>query len=80
MSDKHIHNIPTSHLKTSHCGPDLLCVPHSDNIRLQHLCDEEKPVCQLSGCLVEVSGRHSVWCVRRLVVGVLAHQAGHLHS
>lgn len=72
--------LPVSHLKTPHSGPDLLCVPHGDDIRLEHLCDEEEPVCQFGGSLIEVGGRHCVWCVRGLVVGVLAHQAGHLHS
>lgn len=36
-----IKNQPISHLKTSHSGPDLLRVPHGDNIRLEHLGDED---------------------------------------
>lgn len=76
----HPQPLPHSHLKTSHSGPDLVCVTHGDYIRLEHLCDEEEPVCEFGGRLVEVSGRHRVRCVRRLVVGVLAHQAGHLHG
>lgn len=37
-------HLSVSHLKTSHNGPDLLRVPHSDDIRLEHLGDQEKPV------------------------------------
>lgn len=74
------HHTNSPDLETSHGGPYLLCVPHRYNIRLKHLRDEDEPVCQLGGRLVEVGWRHGVWRVRRLVSGVLAHEAGHLHG
>lgn len=67
-------------LKTSHGGPDLLYVPHGDDIRFKHLRDKTEPVRQFRGRLVEVSGRHGVRRTRPLAVGLLAYQSDRLHS
>lgn len=67
-------------LQSPHCGADLLRVPHRHDVGLEHLRDEDEPVGQLGGRLVEVGRRHRVWRSRRLQAGLLARQSGHVHG
>lgn len=69
-----------ANLKASDNRPDLVGVPHSHDVRLEHLGDEEQPVGQFCGSLVEVGGAHRVRHVPGSEVGILAGQADHLNS
>lgn len=70
----------TDNLQSSHCGADLLRVPDRHDVGLKHLRDEDEPIGELGGRLVEVGRRHCVWHTRRLEAGLLAREAGHVHS
>lgn len=64
-----------SDLQAADGGVDLVFVSHRDDVRFEHLVDEEKPVCQLCSCLVEISRTHQL----RAVMTFFAHQADHVN-
>ena len=48
-------------MQAPHGSAYLVCVPYSDDVGLKHLGDEQQPVSQLCGCLVQVYGGHQLW-------------------
>lgn len=78
---KHIHFLHSDRLgllpdlQAADGGVDLVFISHRDDVGFEHLVDEEKPVCQLCSCLVEIRRTHQL----RAVVTLLAHQANHVN-